>query len=191
MKNINVLTALLLISFYSCKVQKVIQDKLDNNHKKDSIAFKLCELYGSDQISRKKNFFYDKLDSLNFNLLNEFIKKNGFPTKKNVGKKNMKFECVNSVAFSILLHSPHRLINEKKTLNIYLNEVKKGNLKMKSLLTVLDKYYWVRKDKEGKSMLVYGSQFGTPCLKYRKKSDSLRAELGLKPLKISQFKICK
>ena len=59
------------------------------------------------------------------------------------------------------------------------------------LATVLDKYYWVRRDEYGNRKVLYGTQFGKPCKKYRKESDSVRAIIGLKPLPDSMFIDCK
>ena len=65
--------------------------------------------------------------------------------------------------------------------------VKEGELKAQTLALILDKYYWVKT--HGESVL-YGSQFGKPCLKQRKITDSARAVLGLRPLKLEDLKEC-
>src|SRR5690606_5897728 len=102
-----------------------------------------------------------------------------------------KIESVNLAAVSVLLHNPHRLVNEKEYLDLFLIEVEKGNMSREFLATVLDKYYWVRRDDFGNQKLLYGTQFGKPCKKYRKQSDSVRAIIGLAPLPDSLFIDCK
>jgi hypothetical protein len=56
-----------------------------------------------------------------------------------LGEKNYSFESVQSAAGVVLLHNPHRLVNEQKYFELFLNEVKRGNLKPESLALVLDK----------------------------------------------------
>ena len=38
----------------------------------------------------------------------------------------MKIEAIKAVSVSVLLHNPHRLVNEKEYLDLFLNEVEKG-----------------------------------------------------------------
>lgn len=193
------LTLLVVFQFlFSCISSKPLNTfKKDNTFKQDSLAFELCQIYGLDQGVRnspgmpKKWDFIHPIDSFNFERLIKFVKQNGYPSKKLLGEKNWKHECVSMSSFANLLHNPHRLINEKEYFNLFFSEVEKGNLKIDNFISYLDKYYWVRKDSLGNRKLLYGSQFGKPCLKYRKKSDSVRAEIGLPPLHDSMFIKCK
>ncbi|MBE7646751.1 hypothetical protein LNJ05_12835 [Tenacibaculum finnmarkense genomovar ulcerans] len=183
----------------SCSTYKKAIKTNPEKRLKDSLAFELCQIYGSDQGVRDMKLltttkimkFLPNIDTISFNKLVKFVKKNGYPTKKILGEDNFSFECVESAGIAVLLHNPHRLVNEKKYLDLFLNEVEKGNFKRKSLALVLDKYYWVRRDKFGNRKLLYGSQFGKPCFKHRAKSDSVRAIIGLKPLTNSDFMKCK
>ncbi|MDO5655568.1 MAG: hypothetical protein Q4G27_05455 [Flavobacteriaceae bacterium] len=173
-------------------------------NKQDSLAFELCQIYGFDQGIRLGHFVFDgkpnglrmewslihAVDTVNFNKIVQFVRKNGFPRNEILGENNMKFECVKAAAHAVLLHNPHRLINEKEYFNLFLSEVEKGNLQMDNFIFYLDKYYIIRRDSLGNSKILYGSQFGKPCLKYRKKSDSVRAEIGLPPLQDSMFIHC-
>ena len=92
--------------------------------------------------------------------------------------------------YSVLLHNPQMLLNNRDDLDVLIKEVEKGNLRRKDLATILDKYYWVKRDKSGNNMLLYGSQFGKPCEKYRKKSDSVRSIIGMDPLPDDGFIKC-
>jgi len=197
---------LIFFSLFSCSNYK---NKIDNKtnfnsneiKKQDSLAFKLCEIYGSDQGIRHMKLITNKdagalkfspyLDSINFFKIVDFVKDNGIPNEKLVGKENFSTECVRAAYMSVLLHTPHMLINNEEYLDLFVAEVENGNLKVENLITILDKYYVIRKDKLGNRKLLYGSQFGKPCLKFRKKSDSVRATVGLPPLKLEDFKKCK
>lgn len=162
------------------------------------IAFDLCEIYGADQITRLSPGFEKKwerviwpIDTINFKKFIGIVKKYGYPNQKLLGERYNQIECVQLSATAIMLHNPHRLINEKEYLNLFLAEVDKGNLEIEFLAEVLDKYYWVRRDEKGNRKLLLGTDWGKPCLKYRKKSDSLRKIIGLKPLIKEDFINCK
>lgn len=166
---------------------------------KDSLAYELCKIYGSDQGVRDMRLltketgainFSPYLDSINFDNMVAFVKEFGIPSAELVGEDNFLHECVNSSLVSVLLHSPHRLVNEKKTLMVFVEEMRKGNLKEQTLITILDKYYWVKRDEYGNKKILYGSQFGKPCIKFREESDSVRLAIGLSPLPDSFFKKC-
>ncbi len=167
----------------------------------DSLAFELCKIYGSDQgirdmklITRKETgavAFSPFLDSVNFYKILDFVKENGIPRKELLGEENFYHECVELSYVAVLLHTPHMLINNKEYLDVFLNEVDKGNMKRTFLADILDKHYWVRRDEFGNKKLLYGSQFGKPCRKYRHESDSARAVIGLLPLPDSSFIDCK
>lgn len=162
----------------------------------DSLAFELCQIYGLDQGIRLSEGFENKMrliqsvDTFCFEKIVTFTEKHGFPNKKLLGNSYKKHECVNSVAGAVLLHNPHRLVNEKRFFNLFLNEVEKGNMSRELLALVLDKYYWVRKDESGNRKVIYGTQFGMPCRKYKEQSDRARKEIGLPPLADSLFVNC-
>ncbi|AGC77347.1 hypothetical protein DDD_2220 [Nonlabens dokdonensis DSW-6] len=163
----------------------------------DSLAFTLCQMYGADQMLRTSKGFNNKwdlliwpTDSTLFENLSQIVRKHGYPREELLGEKYMTQECVSSAAYAILLHSPHRLINEKEYLNLYLDEVKDDRLELSVLLEVLDKPNFFKRDEEGDRKLVYGSNWGKPCLKNRKLSDSLRKEIGLAPLNLEDFIDC-
>lgn len=193
MKLINQILFFLSLLIICCCSSNKLSNFNNNNisSKKDSLAIQLIELYGSDQIARRNYRIFLGLDSINFKTLIDFIKINGFPNKELLGEENMKIESVNAAAISVLLHNPHRLVNEKEHLDLLVKEVEKGNLKREFLATILDKYYWAKRDEFGNSRVLYGTQFGKPCRKYRKESDSVRFIIGLKPLPDSMFIDCK
>ena len=164
--------------------------------KQDSLAFELCQIYGLDQGIRLSEGFPDKMklvavvDTFNFNRIISFIERNGYPTKRLLGEKNIKNECVEAAAIAVLLHNPHRLINEQKYFSVFLNEVKKGNLKPASLAVILDKYYWARSLNKDTRRVFYGSQFGKPCIQTKEATNKARIEIGLEALEDSGFVDC-
>lgn len=160
----------------------------------DSLAFELCQMYGLDQGIRQREIFSGldkefavKIDSINFVKFFDIIEKFGFPNKELLGEQNIKQDCVDGASKVILLHNPHRLIENKAYLNILLKEADKGNLKRKFIATVLDKYYWW---KSGGEEVLYGSQFGMPCINSKEKTNILRKEIGMEPLADSLFIDC-
>jgi hypothetical protein len=191
----------IFILFSSCKIKKnnissEIQIKSKNE---DSLAFELCQIYGLDQGIRN-NFLWKSdlnlgklqktIDTLNFNRIVDFVMKNGYPTKKLLGESNFKIECVESTALAVLLHNPHRLVKEDVYFNLFVNEVKKGNLRASEYADILDKYYWAKsKNKKNRSVL-YGSQFGKPCIQTKEITNKARKEIGLAPLKDDEFIDC-
>lgn len=186
--------------FTNCKVNHSHQKYQMSSRKQDSLAFELCQIYGSDQGIRDMKLltsksrvlaFIPSLDSINFFKIMNFVETNGFPNRKLLGDSNYSHECVESAPIAVLLHTPHMLVNNKQYLNVFIEEVKKGNIKPQTLALILDKYYWVKKDEFGNRELLYGSQFGKPCFKNRKKSDSVRNDIGLPPLPDSMFIDCK
>ena len=200
----NLLKPFILLSLFalifSCtnkNEKKQLENKLDNTLKlKDSLAFQLCQIYGLDQGIRKSPGMPNKwdfmlpIDSINFFKIMDFIKDNGYPNKDLLGEKNYASECVQASAGVVFLHTPHILVNNKKYVDILLKEVEKGNLSRETIALFMDKYYWIRRDEYDNSEVLYGTQFGKPCLKNRKKSDSVRAEIGLAPLKKDDFQVC-
>ena len=166
----------------------------------DSLAFELCKIYGADQGIRDMKLITRRetsavalspyLDSINFFKILDFTKKHGVPRESLLGTDNFSYECVKLAYFAVLLHTPHMLVNNQENLDVFIGEVRNGNMSVDALTTVLDKYYVIRRDEWGNRRLLYGSQFGKPCRMYRKQSDSVRAIIGLKPLHDSLFVDC-
>lgn len=194
-KTILIFIYLLLIS---CSSNKTLNSR-NNNNKKDSLAFELCQIYGLDQGVRNE-FLWRKhidfgnvhlaIDTLSFNRITEFVEKSGFPSEKLLGKKNYKNDCVGGAAGAVLLHNPHRLVNEKKYFDLFFNEVKKGNLKPEGFALFIDKYYWVHSKNKTTRRVFYGSQFGKPCIQTKEATNKARVEIGLKPLNDDEFVDC-
>lgn len=190
----------LLISTVSCKsvaIQKQQAADIDlvAQRKQDSLAFELCQIYGLDQGLRLSEGFPNKMklvavvDTLNFNKIVDFVMKHGFPTKRLLGEKNVAFECVQS-AIPVLLHNPHRLVNEQKYFDLFLNEVKKGNLDAAFYATILDKYYWISSTNKETRRVFYGSQFGKSCIQTKEATNKARIEIGLAALEDDGFVDC-
>jgi len=175
---------LLFVVLYGCSAQS--KRNLRNN-----LAFELCEIYGIDQGIRQDGIVIDKksnikIDSLNFQRVMNFINKNGYPNKDNIGTY-INEKCVQATATIVLLHNPQHIVKNKENRDILIKEVKKGNMKEETLLLIMDKYYWhISKGKK----VYMGSKFGKPCIKDRAKSDSLRKAISLLPLKTEDFKNC-
>jgi hypothetical protein len=178
----------------SCGNSINIISKQNEIHLKDSLAFELCKMYGLDQGVRESSGFKGKwnfifsVDSLNFDRAMKFIKENGYPNEKLVGEKNYKNECVSNSIFAILLHNPHRVVNEKENYQMLLNEVKSNRLSPSDFANIIDKYYWLKKG-NNKRVLV-GSDFGKPCIETKERTNKIREELGLKLLSDSEFINC-
>ena len=175
---------LLFVVLYGCSAQS-------KRNSENKLAFELCEIYGIDQGIRQEGIVIDKksnikIDSLNFQRVINFINKNGYPNKDNIGTY-INEKCVQAAAIVVLLHSPQHIVNNKENRDILIKEVKKGNMKEETLLLIMDKYYWhISKGKK----VYMGSKFGKPCIKDRAKSDSLRKAISLPPLKTEDFKNC-
>ena len=175
---------LLFVVLYGCSAQS-------KRNSKNSLAFELCEIYGIDQGIRQEGIVIDKksnikIDSLNFQRVINFINKNGYPNKDNIGTY-INEKCVQAAAIVVLLHNPQHIVNNKENRDILIKEVKKRNMKEETLLLIMDKYYWhISKGKK----VYMGSKFGKPCIKDRTKSDSLRKAISLPPLKTEDFKNC-
>lgn len=160
----------------------------------DSLAFKLCEMYGLDQGIRKREIYSQlnkklsvKIDSLNFFALFDIIKKHGYPNKKLLGEDNLTQDCVAGAPKAILLHNPYRLLSDRPKIKLLVKEADKGNLDREFIATVLDKYFWW---KSGGKEVLYGSAFGMPCISTKAKTNILRKEIGLLPLADSLFIDC-
>jgi hypothetical protein len=193
---INPLSIIILCLFINCNAQKQIATNPDMTRKQDSLAFELCQIYGLDQGIRKSDSFENKMkliqavDEYNFSQILKFIKLYGFPTKKLLGEKNVKVECVQGSMSSVLLHNPHKLVLENECFSIFLNEIKKGNLTGEYLATVMDKYYWTISKNKNTPRVFYGSQFGKPCIQTKETTNKARVEIGLKPLNDDEFVDC-
>jgi len=176
--------------FTNLNASKSIQSK------QDSLAFEVCQMYGLDQGIRLSEGFKDKsklvqnIDSFSFKKVVAFVKINGFPTKALLGEKNFKYECVQGAFGAILLHNPHRIVNEQIYFDLFLNEVKKGNMKPAFFASVLDKYYWTISKNKKNRRVFYGSVFGKPCIQTKEATNKARIEIGLKALKDDEFVDC-
>jgi hypothetical protein len=191
----------LSVSVASCKSveipkQHTIGIDLATERNQDSLAFELCQIYGLDQGIRLSEGFPNKMnlvtvvDTFNFDRVISFIERNGFPTKRLLGEKNSKNECVKGAAVAVLLHNPHRLVNEKKYFDILLNEVKIDNLPPDFFATILDKYYWINSKNKETRRVFYGSQFGKPCIQTKEATNKARIEIGLAALEDDGFVDC-
>lgn len=175
---------LLFVVLYGCSAQS-------KRNSENNLAFELCEIYGIDQGIRQEGIVIDKksnikIDSLNFQRVINFINKNGYPNKDNIGTY-INEKCVQATATIVLLHNPQHIVKNKEYRDLLIKEVKKGNMKEETLLLIMDKYYWhISKGKK----VYMGSKFGKPCIKDRAKSDSLRKAISLLPLKTEDFKNC-
>jgi hypothetical protein len=197
-----------ILSFFlfSCHVQKSTETIAFNAHSdskiekiQDSLSFELCKIYGLDQGIRDKFLWRNNIDfgnvntaidTLNFNRVIDFVKRNGFPTKQLLGEDNIKIECVSNAVTAVLLHNPHRLVLEKKHFDLFLNEVKAKRLTPEYFSTILDKYYWTKSNNKDTRRVFYGSQFGKPCIQTKIETNLAREEIGLKPLEDSEFVDC-
>jgi hypothetical protein len=197
---LTLLSIIMIFSAIQCENNHVKNvEKISKNHAlkdstKDSLSFVLCKLYSADQGIRDRELFGStedrlivKIDSANFAELIFFIKKFGIPSKGKLGTSNFSNTCVEGAFGAIMLHNPHRLINDKNMLNFFIKFVKNGELKAEALATILDKYYWA---KSGGDRVIYGSQFGVPCIKDSAETNRLREEIGLQSLKKNEFKNC-
>ena len=167
----------------------------DDSKLKDSLAFELCQIYGFDQGIRDFSLDFNrreimpKIDTLNFNRVVSFVEQNGFPTRKLLGNR-MDIECVGGAVIAVLLHNPHRLVNEQRYFDLFLNEVKNGNLPADFFATILDKYYWAHSKNKETRRVFYSSQFGKPCIQTKEATNLARLEIGLDALKDEDFVDC-
>ena len=88
------------------------------------------------------------------------------------------------------MHNPHRLVKEKLYFDLFLNEVKKGNLDASFYATILDKYYWINSKNKETRRIFYGSQFVKPCIQTKEATNKARIEIGLEALEDSGFVDC-
>ncbi|MGL2999624.1 hypothetical protein [Flavobacterium sp. RSSB_23] len=193
-----VLSILFISILLSCSNSKFtnLNTSKSIQSKQDSLAFEVCQMYGLDQGIRLPEGFKDKsklvqnIDSFSFKKVVAFVKINGFPTKALLGEKNFNYECVQGAFGAILLHNPHRIVNEQIHFDLFLNEVKKGNMKPNFLAAVIDKYYWTISKNKKTRRVFYGSEFGKPCIQTKEATNKARKEIGLKALKDDEFVDC-
>lgn len=156
----------------------------------DSIALELAGIYGLDQGIHHVNYSFPgegTIDSINYYRIRDFIKKYGYPTKELLGKYAGEEKVIGAFT-AVLLHNPYRYYRGKEDYNLFLNEVKKGNLPPEYFATYLDRYY---AQITGFKQVMYGSQMGIPCECTKEKTNLWRKEIGLEPLKDEEFKQCK
>ncbi|MFD2907344.1 hypothetical protein ACFSX9_01210 [Flavobacterium ardleyense] len=193
--------SIILLGLLGCKSKSeltytTINHNFEKNDIQDSLAFELCQIYGFDQGIRDFNLKFNKrevmpaIDSLNFAKVANFVKSYGFPTEELVGEKNLDRECVLMAVPAVLLHNPHRLVNEEQYFNLFFNEVKKNNIEPSFFASILDKYYWVNSKNKKTRRVFYGSEFGKPCLQTKEATNKARIEIGLKPLQDNGFVDC-
>lgn len=184
-------------SFINCTSQKEDGQTREKLEQKAKLAELLCEYYGLDQgirdpeLGKTSYELSHKVDSLNFSRAMAFIKKYGYPLMDDY-KPYDKLECVQASIFAILLHSPGKIYHNKANFNLLLQQTERG-MNPKVIALVMDKYLWyyqVTHPNEKTTGSLYTTDFGKPCLKYRHKSDSLRAIIGMPPLKKGQFQQC-
>ncbi|MEZ0006862.1 hypothetical protein ABH942_002240 [Flavobacterium sp. 28YEA47A] len=201
MRIFKILLSFVIVSslIFSCSRKHTTKTNIpisENTFKQDSLAFELCKMYGFDQgirdnkLSFNKKELMPKIDSTNFANMVDFIIKNGYPTEALLGERNMKHECVEAAVVAILLHNPHRLVNEKVYFDLFLKEVNKGNIDNAFFASVLDKYYWLNSTNKKQRRVFYGSQFGKPCIQTKEATNKARIEIGLKPLNEDEFIDC-
>jgi len=179
---------ILLLSFVFVHCTSI---KPQQNHEQNRLALQLCEIYGSDQGIRSKELQHKSgaimptLDSLNFTRLVKFVQEHGMPTAHLVGKENYEVECVRLAAFSILFHNPEKIVHNAAYYNLFLNEVNSKRMSGEAFALLIDKYYWARKKN-----VLYGGQFGKPCITDKLAVNQRRNILGLKELEDADFKAC-
>ena len=188
------LLSMVILSF-ACtenKTPSFPEESTVNQHTIDSIAYELCTMYGLDQGIRNKGSFILsnredilKIDSLNFTKLVGIVKEFGYPNEKILGDRYKAHSCVIMSSTAIMLHNPHKIIQDKALFDLFLNEVNKENLSRDFFATILDKYYWSKSRGE---RVMYGSSFGVPCIET--KEETIRKEIGLEPLREDEFKEC-
>ena len=184
----------------SCKKNKVMYveestTRSSEEKQLDSLAYELCTIYGFDQGVRDWSVYGEidvrtikKIDSLNFVKLVGIIEKFGYPSRRIFGENfKINHECVIMGSASVMLHNPQRVVNDEYVFNLFLNEVNKGNLHRTFFADILDKYYWSKSKGE---RVMYGSQFGVPCIATKEETNRLRQEIGLEPLNDDEFKEC-
>lgn len=201
MKRFFLLFSVLLIIypfFFSCDSYRLNHNSKDiilaEENSNNELISELCVIYGLDQGIRNKELWKTldketiiKIDSLNFERFINIVRKFGYPNEKILGDKFEVYECVQLAGFAIMLHNPHKLIQDKTLFNLFLDEVNKGNLDSETFATILDKHYWFRSRGE---RVMYGSQFGAPCIDTKEETNRLRKEIGLEPLNDDEFKEC-
>ena len=183
--NMRIIALLIIISFTSCLTPRGGQNRRIKDN--EGLVFQLSQLYGSDQTIRKvnnskeSNIIMQKIDSLNFVRLIDFIKEHGYPNEKLLGRFYRNHESVSLAAPSILLHNSSRVV-KKPIFNLLKKEVEKGNMKPEALALILDKYYVFYK---GYSL--YHTQFKKANIENKKIVNKARLEIGLSALPDSVF----
>lgn len=173
---------------------EAIQETDEWVERQNELVNQLCKLYGFDQGIRDRGIWgvlekkaILKIDSLNFEKFIQIVKEYGFPNEKILGDRYEAYECVELSAVAIMLHNPSKIINNQELFDLFLGEIDKGNLDRDDFAMFLDKHYWHQS--RGKKVM-YGSQFGIPCLDTKEETNRLRNEIGLEGLKDEEFKVC-
>lgn len=185
---------LLFLLVVSCSVNRTNQEQIavETMSHVDSIAFQLFEIWALDQGIRNRDVFDAKskvvaaVDSLCFVKSVDFIKKNGWPTKRMLGKYS-NYEAVDGALFPVMLHEPRRM-NELEIHEMLINEVKDGHLSAQACALFFDKYWVVchKKSMYNTAFKAWTKSRGV-LLSDRQVSDSLMREIGLDVLPDSVF----
>jgi len=148
---------------------------------KDSIKYELCKIWATDQTMRHELIeeapkILHKIDSLNYESFLSIVRKYGFPSSKKLGAIE-ECDCLQA-GVVILLHNPRKIV-QKEIFNLFLGEVKKGDLNPILFANALDKYYIFY---EGYSLYGAIPQVKKPQIKNFELVNSKRQELDLPPL---------
>ena len=180
-----IIALLIIISVTSCSIMRGDQNQRIKDN--EDLAFQLSQIYGADQVIRQvpgnsdRIIVMQKIDSLNFVRIIDFIKEHGYPNEKLLGESYNKNESVCLAAPSILLHNSSKVV-QKPTFNLLKSEVEKGNMKPEALALILDKYFVYYK---GYSL--YHTQFKKACIENKELVNEARLEIGLSALPDSLF----
>ena len=181
----------------SALAQQVEQQDVPQLTAQDSLAIALVGLRYADQIFRKPEVWKCEcaknlsptIDSLHFEQFMALVKKYGFPSSKRMGKYAKHSDVMEGVMV-MLLHNPHRILRSPQHLELLISEVKAGRMHPDALMLTLDKWYWY---KSGGKRVLYGSQFGKPCIETKDSTNRARLRLGIpeiRELPDSSFKCC-
>lgn len=181
----------------SAVAQQLEQQDVPQLTAQDSLAIALVGLRYADQIFRMPKVWEcecarnlsSTIDSLHFEQFMVLVKKYGFPSSKRMGKYAKHSDVMQGVAV-MLLHNPHRILRNKQYLETLVSEVNAGRMLPEALLTTLDKYFWAI---SGGERVLYGSQFGKPCIETKDSTNRARLRLGIpeiRELPDSSFKCC-
>lgn len=191
-----------MVAMMLCTAPLAVAQQLDQQDiqlltAQDSLAIALVGLRYADQIFRKPDVWKCEcarnlsptIDSLHFEQFMALVKKYGFPSSERLGKYAKHSDVMEGVMV-MLLHNPHRILQNPDYLNLLISEVNAGRMHPDALMLTLDKWYWY---KSGGKRVLYGSQFGKPCIETKDSTNRARLRLGIpevRELPDSSFKCC-